>query len=82
MCLEEETTTTTTTTTNAGHPEGNMEQEPVPKQVMKVYCICRYGNDSQLAVRLLKASGVHQVWDVQGGLAQWAEDVDTSFPKY
>ena len=59
-----------------------------------VYVVCHHGNDSQLAVQLLKeqlpgaiaASGGDggdvEVKDIAGGLAEWAEAVDCSFPKY
>lgn len=49
-----------------------------------VYFICRYGNDSQLAVRKLKTtrgySGV--VRDIKGGLTAWSKEVDPDFPEY
>ncbi|KAJ3072795.1 Molybdenum cofactor synthesis protein 3 [Podochytrium sp. JEL0797] len=46
-----------------------------------VYVLCRLGNDSQLAVKLLQASGIKKVWDIEGGLSDWSDRVDTSFPK-
>ncbi|KAJ3343568.1 hypothetical protein HDU83_005585 [Entophlyctis luteolus] len=51
--------------------------DPLP-----VYVVCRKGNDSQLAVRLLQASGVDAVKDVVGGLNTWADAIDGSFPKF
>ncbi|KAJ3235486.1 Molybdenum cofactor synthesis protein 3 [Chytriomyces hyalinus] len=51
-------------------------------QKVPVFVLCRLGNDSQLAVKLLKASGVEQVWDIEGGLYAWSDGVDSSFPKY
>ncbi|ODV93780.1 hypothetical protein PACTADRAFT_51532 [Pachysolen tannophilus NRRL Y-2460] len=49
-----------------------------------IYCICRFGNDSRLAVKFLKYElGLpNTILDVIGGLNQWSEQVDTQFPKY
>ena len=44
--------------------------------------MCRLGNDSQLAVRLLKERGIVDAKDIVGGLDRWAKDVDSSFPTY
>ena len=58
---------------------------------MPLYVVCHHGNDSQLAVQLLKEQlpvaidahgGGVEVKDIAGGLAEWAEVVDCSFPKY
>ncbi|OMP82477.1 Adenylyltransferase and sulfurtransferase uba4 [Diplodia seriata] len=48
---------------------------------------CRLGNDSQLAVRKMKAlgldeDGTRKIVDVRGGLRAWREDVDAEFPDY
>ncbi|KAI8851812.1 hypothetical protein BC829DRAFT_386077 [Chytridium lagenaria] len=51
-------------------------------QKMPVYVLCRLGNDSQHAVKLLKASGISDAWDVEGGLYKWSDIVDPLFPKY
>ncbi|KAI9331441.1 hypothetical protein DFJ73DRAFT_857242 [Zopfochytrium polystomum] len=47
-----------------------------------VYVLCRLGNDSQLAVRLLKSSGLTRVWDIEGGLHAWSDLVDPNFPQF
>ncbi len=48
-----------------------------------VYSICRYGNDSQTAVRLLKDKfKLNNSWDIKGGLNKWATEIDASFPIY
>ncbi|KAJ3082141.1 Molybdenum cofactor synthesis protein 3, partial [Physocladia obscura] len=52
------------------------------KGVLPVYVLCRLGNNSQLATRLLQASGVTAVWDIEGGLYAWSDNVDPNFPKY
>jgi len=44
--------------------------------------ICRRGNDSQEAVRMLQDRGLSKVKDVAGGLHSWHTDVDPSFPDY
>lgn len=60
---------------------------------MPVYVVCRRGNDSQIAVQLLKdyfekqssagkdASSI-VVKDIVGGLSLWTDEVDSQFPKY
>ena len=50
----------------------------------RIYLICRFGNDSQLALRDLQISGKldRPVSDVKGGLEAWSKDVDSSFPIY
>ena len=65
---------------------------------MPVYVVCRRGNDSQIAVQLLKDYFEKQslsggpggpgdalsivVKDVVGGLSLWTDEVDSQFPKY
>ncbi|KAG2173308.1 hypothetical protein INT43_004682 [Umbelopsis isabellina] len=46
-----------------------------------VYVICRLGNDSQLAVRILEENGI-SAKDIVGGLYEWANRVDKEFPMY
>jgi rhodanese-related sulfurtransferase len=50
-----------------------------------VYVICRFGNDSQLAVDTMQnmEDGFPNVQDVKGGLDAWAETFPTDIiPKY
>lgn len=53
-----------------------------------VYVVCRRGNDSQLAVQLLREHGKvkgHRevaIRDIAGGLVAWTDSVDPLFPKY
>lgn len=47
----------------------------------EVYVICRLGNDSQLAVKILEEHGIGAK-DVVGGLHEWSNRVDTDFPTY
>eukprot|EP00250_Pteridium_aquilinum_P035053 c8531_g1_i1 orf=92-1465(+) len=51
-------------------------------QNSRVIVVCRRGNDSQLAVKLLRDNGNPDVVDIIGGLQSWAEDVDPLFPTY
>lgn len=57
----------------------------IASSVVQVVVVCRRGNDSQKAVRLLKAQlQVDDVCirDLVGGLTAWTEEIDPSFPKY
>jgi adenylyltransferase and sulfurtransferase len=56
----------------------------VPRD-LPVYVICRFGNDSQLAVEKMKTinPGFHSLKDVKGGLNSWAEKFPTDIiPRY
>lgn len=46
------------------------------------YVICRRGHDSKLATALLRDMGHDTVYNVRGGLNQWAQEVDSDFPTY
>ena len=49
----------------------------------EVLVICRYGNDSQIATKLLKNKfHITNVKDVKGGLFKYIDDVNSSIPKY
>lgn len=52
-----------------------------------VYTVCRFGNDSQLAVRKLKELGLDNegarwIGDVRGGYKAWKQQVDPNWPEY
>ena len=52
-----------------------------------IFTICRFGNDSQLAVRKLKELGygrddARKIKDIRGGFKAWKEEVDTGWPEY
>uniref|UniRef100_A0A8C9UMF2 Rhodanese domain-containing protein n=1 Tax=Spermophilus dauricus TaxID=99837 RepID=A0A8C9UMF2_SPEDA len=55
---------------------------------LSIYVICKLGNDSQKAVRILQSLTAAQeldslmVQDVVGGLMAWAAKIDGSFPQY
>lgn len=66
------------------NPLLTLEDDPSSKPIC---IICRYGNDSQLAVRKLKALGYGHdgrrwIGDVQGGLRAWKTEVDPNWPEY
>jgi adenylyltransferase/sulfurtransferase len=42
--------------------------------------VCRRGNDSQLAVQKLRASGIVQSYDIIGGLLNIAQTIDKDMP--
>ena len=46
------------------------------------YVICRRGNDSKSVTALLRSMGLSDVYNVRGGLNQWAREVDQSCPFY
>jgi adenylyltransferase/sulfurtransferase len=51
-----------------------------PARELVVYC--RSGVRSARAVRRLQAAGFRKVWNLDGGILRWSEDVDPSIPRY
>lgn len=48
-----------------------------------IYVLCRRGNDSQIAVKLLRDKGFQgTVLNLKGGLEEWSKSIDPSFPLY
>jgi adenylyltransferase and sulfurtransferase len=50
-----------------------------------VFVVCRFGNDSQVAVDMMKRieNGFPDVRDIKGGLDAWADNFPTDIiPKY
>ncbi|KAI9481271.1 MAG: hypothetical protein EXX96DRAFT_566085 [Benjaminiella poitrasii] len=47
-----------------------------------VYVICRLGNDSQFAVRMMQEAGIKEAKDITGGLLSWSKEIDPTFPIY
>ena len=72
------------------------DEEAVPPELqvlgpknsnVSIHTICRFGNDSQVAVRRLQSLGYGQegrrrIGDVIGGLRAWKLDVDNQWPEY
>ncbi|XP_024415271.1 adenylyltransferase and sulfurtransferase MOCS3 [Desmodus rotundus] len=60
--------------------QGTQEGAALP-----IYVICKLGNESQKAVKILQAVqelGSLTVQDVVGGLMAWAAKIDATFPQY
>jgi molybdopterin/thiamine biosynthesis adenylyltransferase/rhodanese-related sulfurtransferase len=43
---------------------------------------CKTGSRSARAVKLLKEAGFQNVYNVEGGITAWSEEIDPSVPKY
>ena len=56
------------------------------KQTDQLILVCRRGNDSQMAVKLLeknlKNNSELVIKDIIGGLQAWSDKIDKNFPKY
>jgi adenylyltransferase/sulfurtransferase len=48
----------------------------------KVILYCRTGNRSGVITQALEAKGFTNVYNLKGGIHQWADEVDPSIPKY
>jgi adenylyltransferase/sulfurtransferase len=44
--------------------------------------ICRTGNRSRRAAEYLQAMGFEGVWNLEGGMAAWSDEVDPNIPRY
>lgn len=44
--------------------------------------ICRTGNRSQRAIEVLKGHGFTRLWNLKGGINEWALKIDNSLPVY
>ncbi|KAL7273127.1 hypothetical protein RUND412_004036 [Rhizina undulata] len=47
-----------------------------------IYVLCRLGNDSQLVARQLRNAGLRNVFDIRGGITNWARKSGGTFPEY
>ena len=47
-----------------------------------IVCICHHGARSMQAAAYLAGSGARQVYNLTGGVAAWAHQVDPAFPTY
>ena len=66
-----------------------VQHDETKQDSSEIYFICRFGNDSQLAVRRFKEQqqndqGLNLMCkgDIKGGLKAWREQVDPDFPDY
>jgi len=44
--------------------------------------VCHHGVRSRLAAHFLARAGFPAVWNLAGGVAAWAQDVDPAMPRY
>ena len=64
------------------------EMLPSDTTGVNVFVVCRLGNDSQKAVKMLIKTGVLSlnssviIKDIKGGLFSWTQHIDSSFPTY
>ena len=57
--------------------------KPMINFIILVVVVCKQGNDSQIAVDILrKALPEIQAKDLAGGLVRWSLAVDSNFPMY
>jgi rhodanese-related sulfurtransferase len=47
-----------------------------------IVVVCHHGNRSGVATDFLRRAGFADVWNLRGGVAAWATDVDPSMPRY
>ncbi|NPA07229.1 MAG: molybdopterin-synthase adenylyltransferase MoeB [Chloroflexi bacterium] len=47
-----------------------------------IVLVCRTGNRSAQAARVLREAGFQHVWNLRGGINAWAREVDPSQPEY
>lgn len=62
--------------------KAKLEAAEQGKPAHSCYVICRRGNDSKWVTALLRSMGLSDVYNVRGGLNQWAREVDQSCPFY
>ena len=48
----------------------------------EIILICRTGNRSGKALQILQKAGFKHVFNLQGGVNAWADQIDKSLPKY
>ncbi len=48
----------------------------------EIVVMCRSGVRSAHAVRLLQEAGFRKVYNLEGGILAWSDEVDPSLPKY
>jgi adenylyltransferase/sulfurtransferase len=47
-----------------------------------VVVYCKSGVRSAKAVRQLRAAGFRRVWNLEGGILRWSEEIDPTVPRY
>ncbi|KAL8820223.1 MAG: hypothetical protein Q9223_001515 [Gallowayella weberi] len=66
------------------HRGEDWDQITIPPNAKCAFTICRRGNDSQLAAKMLKEQRTNFdfIVDIKGGLETWRREVDPTFPNY
>ena len=58
-------------------------KNPSNPESVPVFTVCRLGNDSQLAINVLREkANIHNGKDIIGGYRQWSLQIDDTFPIY
>ncbi len=47
-----------------------------------IVCVCHHGGRSQHAAMMLRSAGFGDVYNLRGGVAAWAAEVDPGMPRY
>ena len=53
----------------------------LPKDLPLAF-LCHHGNSSRQAAEHFRSLGFHEVYNVEGGIDAWAQEVDSSVPRY
>ena len=53
----------------------------IPKD-KPIYCFCKVGGRSAMAVAFLKSQGYTHLANVKGGIQAWSEEIDPAIPQY
>ena len=69
-------------------PECHIPMGRIPERLAEldteqpVVCICHHGMRSEQVAHFLERQGFAAVYNLAGGIDAWAEQVDTSVPRY
>jgi monothiol glutaredoxin len=55
--------------------------EALPKDVPLAF-LCHHGNSSRQAAEYFRGLGFHDVYNVEGGIDAWSQQIDPSVPRY
>jgi adenylyltransferase/sulfurtransferase len=64
------------------HKEISLIKKIQQENNLPICVLCKHGNDSQLAVKLLLENGIQNCFDVIGGLNEYSNQINPTFPKY
>ena len=60
---------------------GNLERIKELSKGERVICVCKHGNESQRATKMLLDSGI-EACDIIGGVVRYSKEINSSFPIY